>query len=420
MASPSLANFPTTSSFTARGDMINIRRDVKDPFYRYKMPRISSKIEGKGNGIKTVITNMFDVAKALTRAPTIVTKYFGGEFGSIVHCDDKAQRYIVNGVHEGEKLQNTLDGFISKFVLCGECDNPETDLIVENANARDAMIWKQCKACGQRTKVDMTHKLIPFILKNPPPQPRKIREKLASTAEVGKDSEVIEPTGEPEEGMHIDESEFAQLHNVKSTLDDSWADEDAKAIREAELGGLSSAVKSSLSLKPREREGTDPLEEFANWLKGNSGAPTMAIVEEVNKRSNVLESNLAIVVIIQTLFDVDSALTEYQKRLDLFQKIVNSDSDRLSFLYSLERLVGVHRTNLLSNLPAMLQAAYNADIIDDDSIIAWNDKISKRYVSKEVGQKVRKTCQQFIEWVNQSEEDESEEEVSEEIDVDDI
>jgi translation initiation factor 5 len=31
---------------------INIRRDVADAFYRYKMERLQSKIEGKGNGIK--------------------------------------------------------------------------------------------------------------------------------------------------------------------------------------------------------------------------------------------------------------------------------------------------------------------------------------------------------------------------------
>ncbi len=49
--------------------VVNIRRDVEDKFYRYRMPLLQIKIEGKGNGIKTVIPNMADIARALSRPP---------------------------------------------------------------------------------------------------------------------------------------------------------------------------------------------------------------------------------------------------------------------------------------------------------------------------------------------------------------
>ena len=36
---------------------------------------------------------------------------------------------FLDGAHEGAKLQELLDAFIRKFVLCPECDNPETVLV---------------------------------------------------------------------------------------------------------------------------------------------------------------------------------------------------------------------------------------------------------------------------------------------------
>jgi len=57
------------------------------------------------------------------------TKYFGCELGAQTQFDNKNDRFIVNGAHTSDKLQDLLDGFIRKFVLCPECDNPETNLV---------------------------------------------------------------------------------------------------------------------------------------------------------------------------------------------------------------------------------------------------------------------------------------------------
>ena len=134
---------------------LNVNRSVSDAFYRYKMPRLVAKVEGKGNGIKTVIVNMTDVAKAIGRPPTCKsnpflssnpryveenfnkqinvldpTKFFGCELGAQTQFDFKNDRFIVNGAHEAGKLQQMLDVFIKKFVLCPGCENPETVLQV--------------------------------------------------------------------------------------------------------------------------------------------------------------------------------------------------------------------------------------------------------------------------------------------------
>ena len=161
---------------------LNVNRNVQDSFYRYKMPRLVAKVEGKGNGIKTVIVNMVDVARALSRPPTYVTKYFGCELGAQTQFDIKAERYIVNGCHDGAKLQDMLDGFIKRFVLCEKCDNPETVLKVRSISVpcneismiifviqvKKNMIGASCKACGHQYMLDMRHKLTTFITKNPP------------------------------------------------------------------------------------------------------------------------------------------------------------------------------------------------------------------------------------------------------------
>lgn len=127
---------------------------------------------------------MAEVAKAIGRPPTYPTKYFGCELGAQTLFDfkvsyskptetcqtnfflsQKNERFIVNGSHDAVKLQDLLDGFIRKFVLCPECENPETDLIV---STKKNTVSQGCKACGYHGLLISNHKLMTFILKNPP------------------------------------------------------------------------------------------------------------------------------------------------------------------------------------------------------------------------------------------------------------
>lgn len=81
---------------------VNIGGDSADKSYRYKMPQLIAKIEGRGNGIKTVIPNMPEIAKALQTEPAYPTKYFGMELGALSNYFAKTERAIVNGAHSAK------------------------------------------------------------------------------------------------------------------------------------------------------------------------------------------------------------------------------------------------------------------------------------------------------------------------------
>merc|ERR1712187_834368 len=119
-----------------------------------------------------VVVNLNSVAGSLSRPPSYVIKYFGFELGAQANAKPSDDRWIINGAHDSNKLQDYLDGFIAKFVLCKKCKNPETDVII-----KDERITLDCKACGQRSDVDPRLKLSTFIVRNQPKGGKKEKKK---------------------------------------------------------------------------------------------------------------------------------------------------------------------------------------------------------------------------------------------------
>merc|ERR1711907_562588 len=145
---------------------VNIPSTNDDPSYRYKMPRLVTQKEGRGNGSKTCIKNMSDVARALRRPPQYTTKWFGAELGAqstYTNKEGEGERAIVNGHHDTPVFQTMLDKFIDKYVLCENCRLPELSVKVSKS-----AINAKCLACGWSGELDGNHKLAAFIMKNPP------------------------------------------------------------------------------------------------------------------------------------------------------------------------------------------------------------------------------------------------------------
>lgn len=149
-----------------KSDLVNIPRHVSDIHYRYKMPSIVAKIEGRGNGIKTRFINLSEVAKSLHPHGEVyrnyIIKFFGFELGAMVNTRD----LVINGKYDSSDLQDLLDKYVDKYVLCAKCQNPETLLFIKKETVK-----RRCKACGHVTICDVSHKLSNYIYKFPPIDP---------------------------------------------------------------------------------------------------------------------------------------------------------------------------------------------------------------------------------------------------------
>ncbi|OMJ16425.1 putative eukaryotic translation initiation factor 5 [Smittium culicis] len=390
---------------------INIRRDVNDSFYRYKMPRLQSKIEGKGNGIKTVIPNMSDVARALSRPPSYPTKFFGSELGAQVKIEDKNDRYIVNGVHEVEKLQNILDSFIDKFVLCGSCKNPETDLII-----KDGMIMRQCMACGKRTDVDMRHRLSTYILKNPPPKVKKSGQHAAPDSSTNPTSALNGASESQHASDDDDQDELtrqitADAANLKIDDNDSdrWdidADfsEEAVARRQRELAGGLTIIDND----DFDEDTEDPYDLLGEYITEGNHSDKDIFVKA--KELGIGKKHRAPIVVIQCLFTEKDILNQIETHSSLLCSFGDSEKHQKSIIGGFERLMGETFPSLMPKAAHIFKALYENDIVDEEAFLVWSEKPSKKYTSRENSKKIHEYSAKFINWLKEAEEDDDSDE----------
>lgn len=228
-----------------------------DAFYRYKMPRLVTKIEGRGNGIKTNLVNMVDVAKALARPPAYVTKFYGCELGAQSRFDEKTGTVTVNGAHETAKLASLLENFIKKYVQCYGCGNPETEVII----TKSQMITLKCAACGFTSNVDMRDKLTAFILKNPPVKKSKNKGLRKAENERVKEGEAVD----------------AEMKRSKKELKKKGHDEEKTAHKKKGSGSDEEGHSSTSSSQVDDMEATT---EEVEWLTDTSAKAAQQRIKE--------------------------------------------------------------------------------------------------------------------------------------------
>ncbi|KAH8299264.1 hypothetical protein KR018_001143 [Drosophila ironensis] len=414
---------------------VNVNRSVTDIFYRYKMPRLQAKVEGKGNGIKTVLVNMAEVARAIGRPATYPTKYFGCELGAQTLFDHKNERFIVNGSHDVNKLQDLLDGFIRKFVLCPECDNPETNLSV---SAKNQTISQSCKACGFHGLLKVNHKVNTFIVKNPPSlnptaqgssltegkRSKKQKQKNEnSDGSLSNNSIANNSGGESDGGNGTNqasqtEAEISAAIPEKNLTEDDddegWSVDVSKEAIRARLQDLTDGAKGMTISDDYDKTEKERIDIFYELVKDKRGkkqlddVPTHKELLIEAERLDIL--NKAPLVLAELLF-TESIINDIRKNRNLLLRFtINNPKAQRYLIGGVEQTIELHTSTLMNKVAGIFKILYDLDILDEKVILDWAQKVSKRHVSKKIATEIHEKVRPFVQWLKDAEEEESESE----------
>lgn len=97
--------------------------------------------EGETDGAFTRLTNITEIADALSRDAEHLHRTIQSELGTSGQFDGQRSRY--NGSFTVQDFADAIDEYIVEFVTCSECGLPDTVLVKENG-----IDMLRCQACG--------------------------------------------------------------------------------------------------------------------------------------------------------------------------------------------------------------------------------------------------------------------------------
>lgn len=397
-------------------------KPIDDPEYRYKMPLVFGKIEGRGNGIKTVIPNITDVALSLHRSPGEVNKFFGCELGAQTTYSAETDRAVVNGAHTDVALQTLMKRYIDKFVLCPSCGLPETEYKIKSNQ-----ISHRCKACGAKESVDMSHKLCTYILaqdkkakkEGKGKDKKKSKEKEHSDEEKDKkkkkkDKKEKESDEEKEKKKKKKDKDKKEKEKDKESSKEKKKKKKDKGVQDEKKSEDLAHEMDDLSL---DEEGTDDIsamlmavESTKRYLSSNPNATPSELLELVvnQQMASALKSFDKIHIFIRAAITSDFWEKKLvQKYAPTVSLITNENPIMERHLISALEYISVDSTK---HFPVLLKLFFDEEALDEGVILEWASEGRSEYtlVPEEVRADLRGLAEPVVIWLNDDSDEDDE------------
>jgi len=109
---------------------------------RLKVPDVEIMVQGN----QTIVKNFSQICEVLRRKPKHLLKFLTRELATPGGFD--GVRASFQSKIPQNLIQRKLDSYVKEYVMCKECNRPDTRLIRE-----DRLTFLKCDACGAKSSV---------------------------------------------------------------------------------------------------------------------------------------------------------------------------------------------------------------------------------------------------------------------------
>jgi translation initiation factor 5 len=398
----------------------NVNRFVTDLNYRYKMPALTVKIEPipkRRNRCQTLLSNIERVSKCLGVQgvnPEFILKWLSLELGISQKISTETRKnrtiksYILLSSVQPDLLQPKLDSFISNWVLCKTCQNPETSLWKSDKKT----ISQRCFACGKVNSKNLTDKFSKFIV-------IKLPE--------------IEPEPPKKYQNEQNEEKLSPTNSINAV---GWNDGDDFELETDDFSAIDRTMK--LYQAGAETISLTSLKNFPEKSRINAFLKYLTELRERLGEKRFMSSNREIELLV-TSFQLKSAaikpifqsFLKWKKKFS-FDKIKSLITSHKKFFESIcildtvncereifgqfQLMIDFNRKSLLKLSVNIFHCLYDNDVISEDVILEWNSG-KLRFLKEDVDKRMKDHCTKLINWLETAESESESEEDDEEVQI---